>query len=80
MPQTFAPVVKAVIPAVVNISSSRVVRTAGRNADPRIPDRPLRQQGEGSGVIISADGYIVTNDHVVNGATELMVSLSDKPS
>jgi Do/DeqQ family serine protease len=78
MPQTFAPVVKAVIPAVVNISSSRVVRTAGRNADPRIPDRPLRQQGEGSGVIISADGYIVTNDHVVNGATELMVSLSDK--
>jgi len=82
MPATFAPVVKAVLPAVVNISSTTIVRTSaqaspfGRFFDQ--PDRPYRQQGEGSGVIISADGYIVTNNHVVDGASELTVSLSDK--
>ncbi len=43
-----------------------------------MPDRPMRQQGEGSGVIVSADGYIVTNNHVVDGATELTVSMADK--
>ena len=87
MPATFAPVVKAVLPAVVNISSTRVYRTsASRDDNPfgdlfpgfRMPDRPMRQRGEGSGVIISADGYIVTNNHVVDGATELSVSLADK--
>jgi serine protease Do len=86
MPGTFAPVVKAVLPAVVNISSTTVIRTSGRGDNPfedlfpglRLPDRPLRQQGEGSGVIVSSDGYIVTNNHVVDGATELNVSLADK--
>jgi len=87
MPATFAPVVKAVLPAVVNISSTRVIRTSGFSQDNpfgdlfpgfRIPDRPQRQQGEGSGVIVSADGYIVTNNHVVDGATELTVSMADK--
>jgi serine protease Do len=87
MPATFAPVVKAVLPAVVNISSTKVYRTsASRDDNPfgdlfpgfRMPDRPMRQRGEGSGVIISADGYIVTNNHVVDGATELSVSLADK--
>ena len=87
MPATFAPVVKAVLPAVVNISSTKVYRTsASRDDNPfgdlfpgfRMPDRPMRQRGEGSGVIISGDGYIVTNNHVVDGATELSVSLADK--
>jgi Do/DeqQ family serine protease len=88
MPTTFAPVVKSVLPAVVNISSTRVVRTSAeddelgpfRNLIPgfRMPNQPQRQRGEGSGVIISADGYIVTNNHVVDGATEVSITLSDK--
>src|SRR5262245_57552117 len=87
MPATVAPVVKAVLPAVVNISSTKVYRTSAlRDDNPfgdlfpgfRTPDRPMRQRGEGSGVIISADGYIVTNNHVVDGATELTVSMADK--
>jgi serine protease Do len=91
MPTTFAPVVKAVLPAVVNISSTKVIRASSTREDSpfgngfgnlfpgfRIPDRPMRQQGEGSGVIVSPDGYIVTNNHVVDGATELTVSMADK--
>ena len=37
-----------------------------------------KREGSGSGVIISADGYIVTNNHVVKGADELTVTLDDK--
>jgi len=55
MPATFAPVVKVVLPAVVNISSTKVIRASGlRDDNPfgdlfpgfRMPDRPLRQEGE----------------------------------
>lgn len=41
---------------------------------------PQKQESSGSGVFISADGYIVTNNHVVEGAEELEVVLSDKRS
>jgi serine protease Do len=42
--------------------------------------QPNLMQGSGSGVIISQDGYIVTNNHVVNGATKIEVILNDKRS
>lgn len=42
------------------------------------PNRPQFEHGLGSGVIISPDGYIVTNNHVVDGATDIRVTMSDR--
>lgn len=42
-----------------------------------IPDRDLKQQSLGSGFIIDKDGYIITNNHVVEGADEIKVKLAD---
>ena len=88
---SFAPVVKETLPAIVTISSSRVVRTSGESpffSDPffrrffgrQVPEQPnkRREHGLGSGVIINPDGYILTNNHVVDGAAEVTVSLADK--
>jgi serine protease Do len=44
----------------------------------RVPEEGLQREGLGSGVIISSDGYILTNNHVVTGADEVSVTLSDR--
>jgi serine protease Do len=68
-PTSFADLVEQLQPAVVNISTKQQV-TLGTRIDPRAGTRePVtqEQQGGGSGFLISADGYIVTNNHVVSG-------------
>src|SRR3712207_741587 len=44
----------------------------------RQPQQPSQPQATGSGVIVRPDGYIVTNNHVVEGATEVRVTLLDR--
>jgi serine protease Do len=44
----------------------------------RAPQGPQIQHGVGSGIIISSDGYILTNDHVVDGSTQIKVTLNDR--
>ncbi len=82
MKMSFAPVVKKAAPAVVNVSSRRVVR---QRSDPFYEffmgggaPRDRVEQSLGSGAIIRADGVIVTNHHVVDGMTEIAVQLSDR--
>ena len=90
---TFAPIVKRSMPAVVNISSSKVVKEqsqgnffddpffrqffGGRTPQQQQP-RSERATSLGSGVVVSPDGYILTNNHVVDGATDVKVSFADK--
>jgi serine protease Do len=86
----FAPILQPALPAVVSIISSRIVKTPQMpffndpffqqffgGQMPRVPQQQ-RERGLGSGVIVSPDGYILTNNHVVEKATELKVVLADK--
>jgi serine protease Do len=94
----FAPIVKSVLPDVVNISTSKVVRAQAELPEGMFDDpffrqffgpgfnnnnrqqnpRSQREESLGSGVIVSPEGYILTNNHVIEGATDVRVTLSDK--
>src|SRR5580658_7845208 len=96
---SYAPLIKEVLPSVVNVSSSKVVhnRMSSEEGMPMDPffrqffgqegnegsgrfnmPRDSREKALGSGVIVSPEGYILTNNHVIDGATDVRVTLSDK--
>ena len=85
---SFAPVVKSTAPAVVNIYASRVVeeRLSPFAGDPFFDQffngygqsQPRVQNSLGSGVIVSSDGIVVSNYHVVGQATEIRIVLNDR--
>lgn len=75
---SFAPVVERAGPAVVNVYAQRVVRAMSRDPFFGRFSAPRVEQSLGSGVIVRADGIIVTNNHVIQGAQALKVVLSDR--
>ena len=83
---SYAPIVKRVAPAVVTVSAAKTVA----NRNPLMEDPffrrffgpqfggPRQQRSLGSGVIVDPSGLVVTNNHVIDGADQVKISLADK--
>ena len=89
---SYADVVARVAPAVVTVRSQRVLKVSDTEALPqdpfeelfgrrfpqrRQPQAPRREGALGSGIVVTADGYILTNNHVVEGSRRVEVELTD---
>lgn len=77
---SFAPVVEKVAPSVVSIVADRMVMQGGGVPyffNQMVPQGPSKVSGVGSGIIVSEDGYILTNNHVVDKASNIKVSLGE---
>ncbi|NLS03350.1 DegQ family serine endoprotease [Rhizobium sp. P32RR-XVIII] len=86
MQLSFAPLVKQTAGAVVNVYAEKTVQRQSPFAgDPffeqffgqQMPNRTEKQSSLGSGVIVEANGTVVTNNHVIEGADDIKVALSD---
>jgi serine protease Do len=88
---SFADVIAKASPAVVRINMTRIIKGEQGQGNPfmmdpffrqffgggNAPARPQREEGLGSGIIVSPSGYILTNNHVVEKASKVDVTLSD---
>lgn len=92
MRTSYADIVERTSPAVVRIEADHREKTPARGQSPGMDDffrqfqlpqqnqRPPVERGVGSGVLVSADGSILTNHHVVDGAEKITVLMSDNKS
>jgi serine protease DegQ len=83
---TYSAAARRAAPAVVSITASKAPARGPRSDDPLFqfffgdrsrPSRGEPQIGLGSGVIVSSEGYLLTNNHVVDGADDIEVMLAD---
>jgi Do/DeqQ family serine protease len=85
MQLSFAPLVKRIAGTVVNVYADKQVTRPTLYSDPffeeffgqQIPNRTEKQSSLGSGVIVDAKGYVVTNNHVISGADNVRIALAD---
>ena len=92
IPESFADLAEKLMPSVVNISTTQTVRTTTNQFPFQFPpgspfgemfkdfERPTERQASslGSGFIIDENGTVVTNNHVISGADDILVKVGDK--